>query len=296
MTNMATRVLVTSNCQAYGISSALRMLLPNHIVECSIIPTASEGWIELAKLIDASDVWVTSDLGPVPSMSSKPLATANVLRLPQFSFSGFHPDMTYAVDGRGAIVKCLSSDYHSQIVLWSWKNGMAVDEAARLFSDDTFCQLGYVGSWSGSVLSLRKRFESCDLDFRLLWQHVQRYCPFMHTFNHPKLLVLVEMAKQIAVKLGADTSVWFEPIHEILTDELAGTYWPIYPPIAGRYGITGSYRWKFNSTFFRSLDEYIAFAYKSYSDQKVDRNEILFYGEGYEDLDRILNRCAKDVR
>ena len=65
----------------------------------------------------------------------------------------------------------------------------------------------------------------------------------MHVLNHPKAFVIGDIARRLLRESGIDP----EPVEveDYLGDELArDVIWPIYPPIAETYGLTGSYLFK----------------------------------------------------
>jgi len=277
---MGKRILVSSNCQTDGIAEALKVMLPTHLIEIVAIPPQQKEWDYLIEpLKNGTDVLVSSDPICWSEAFLKEYGQLEVIAIPQLVFPAFYPDIVYAVDPNKKFIRCLDSDYHSAICLWSWKNGIGPENCVKLFTENTFYK---------SVDDLQAKFKEVKLDFGRFWRTVQRNPPFMFSVNHPNVLAISELSKQVAVKLGTDTSVYMQPIHRMLTDKLDALRWPIYPELGKLFGIPGMYKWKIRKAFYTSLEDYVKGAMKSYDDQKFKGDEINFFSEGYEQFDSIL--------
>jgi hypothetical protein len=289
------KILVSSNCQTGGIALCLRTLFRSAEIQARPITLRDLGTgREVYRgLLSSTDVWVT--IGQEAIASDFPRLI--VKKIPTIRFSAFQPDQVRAHSGTTERrIRCLDSNDHSAIVLWSWRRGLTVQEAQKLFNRDVFQALGYLKRWDMDEAALRESFVACGLDFSRVWNKIKRRGIFMHADTHPKLLLLAEIAKQIAIQLGAGDSIYDEPIHEFLPDALSIEVWPVYPPIANHFGLEGMYRWRFRDRYVNSLPAYIAGAYKSYEDQELDRDNIQCSAFIDGTLDRVLREFVSAER
>ena len=66
---------------------------------------------------------------------------------------------------------------------------------------------------------------------------------FMHVINHPKVFVLGDIARRLLTESGVEPQP--VAVEDYLDDELArDVVWPLYPPVAELFGLTGSYLFK----------------------------------------------------
>lgn len=240
-------------------------MLPDDSVK--VAPLARPGSKDFDKFQEAvtsADVWVTSAGHDITSSIE---TQARLIRIPQIEFDAFHPDILYVNNSEGQHLKGVhQSDYHSYIALWSFQNRLPIDHCLSIFTEKTFERIGYINRWEASISRLRKRFEPVDVKFDDFFRQIIQTGPFMHSINHPSGAAMVQLSRLVARKLGGDESLISTPLERTLQDTLAtGTVWPVYPPIAQRFGIEGSYVWKIESdTFFPTLHSYIEASYRVY--------------------------------
>ncbi|NEU11470.1 hypothetical protein G3T14_04930 [Methylobacterium sp. BTF04] len=244
------RIAVIGNCQADGIAQSLRLLLPDAAV--SLLPVASlaRNHGSLDRLTDHLIGFdhVFSQFFPegfVEGGNVHALAAGDSrFRLfPTILFPGFHPDMVHVGDvealSAARLVSSPVGPYHSAIALCAYLEGLDVDATVALFRDAVFARLGYYAAWDDATTyllgSARDLAFPLDRDFAL-W--TRRGC-FMHVLNHPKLFVLGDVARRLAIEAGlAPLPV---AVEDYLADELAAdAVWPLYPEIAARYGLRGA--------------------------------------------------------
>ncbi len=290
---MKKTILVSSNCQTEGIAEALSVMLPEKlIIQAQMLP-GHDGLKYLEDVLTENvETLVTSN--PLCFTDTFPTLYSNiqVIKVPQITFSAFHPDLVYACAPDGSFIKCLDSTYHSALCLWAWKNNLPWEDTIKLFNKNTFYELGYLNSWEQSVKDLKNKFASTKLDFNHFWRAVKRSGLFMHSIDHPSIFTLSELTKQIAILLGADQNLLNEPTHRVLSDRLTAVRWPIYPDFGERFGLVGMYKWKIRKKIYCSLEEYTRKAFDSYNSIGFKKDEITFFSDGYESFDKTLRRIT----
>ena len=162
-------------------------------------------------------------------------------------FSAFHPDMVYAgqVEDLSALKLARSpmGQYHSAIALCAHRLGLTPAQAGRLFREDVFRSLGYLDQWEPAVRETLAGGVGIGFGLEREMSRWGRRGAFMHVINHPKAFVVGDIARRLLTESGLAP----EPveIEDYLGDELArDVVWPVYPPVAEIYGITGSYLFK----------------------------------------------------
>ncbi len=270
------RVLLTGGCQAPGLAAALRLLLPRSRVEViTWAEAAREQWRGRVAALAGTEVWL-SEFDEAATAARLPLQLpgARRRRLPVIHFRAFQPDTTW-IERDGAaeprLIGPTGSPYHSALVRWAWQRGLPCEQALALFTPETFAALGYLDGWQGSIDFLARRFAQCGLPFERFALRLQRAGSFMHTLNHPRIGVLVALARELALELGAPATCLSDPVEDFLEDTLASIEWPVYPGIADRYGLAGSYRWKGPRGFVHDLPQFVAESYRIYDDARDGR-------------------------
>lgn len=266
-------IVVSSNCQTAGVALALKAMLPGAQVTGIATPSQSntEGVERLLLALKGADVWVTS------ANTSKFLetpSTISTIRIPMILFRSFHPDLTYAFDERSKknVKGPGNTDYHSKLALWCARNKKSRDFAVSVFTDAVYSKLGFYAFWEREMGAMKASFAASDINFDTFIKPLLRPEPFMHSVNHPTSDALAQIAKQVAGKLGAPQALLDAPIARSIQDTLAtGDIWPVYPEIAARFGLSGSYVWKIgNSRFYHSVEDYVNLAYDHYEAFDLD--------------------------
>lgn len=265
------QIIVTGNCQTGGVAAALSLMLPNdRIIPHAVINGSNAAAnSQLRADLRSAEAWVTS----ASQEDQRALAgglDVKIIRMPSIVFSAYHPDMTY-VRQREAPSSFLKSayglPYSSAIGYWAYARGLSAEAAARLFTKAVFETLGYFDRWNADVKSLRRAFENAGLDFAAFFLHVRSPAPFMHTPNHPNISVLVQMAREIALQLGANRRAVDAAVERALPDGLAtgGSILPVYPEVAEALATRGSYIWKIGEgKYVTNLEEYLRMSFAAY--------------------------------
>jgi hypothetical protein len=270
------RILLTGGCQIAGIGAALRLLMPDDDVVAVSVP----GLVEVARRdrfapdFASAAVWVSQfPRGFLGLDEHFPALPPRFVRLPNIEFAAYHPDNTAASSRRaaGAALRgAYQTPYCSAILYWAWKRSLSDSEAEALFCPEVFRALGYLDAWPASVAWLRAEFEKCDVAFDPFFLRIQRTGNFMHSHNHPRIGALAELARELARLLGAPPERLAEPLVDLLDDGLAPLSWPVYPGVAERCGLRGSYRWRLGTEVIPDLPTYVRLTLAAYRTQDPD--------------------------
>ena len=122
----------------------------------------------------------------------------SVFFIPNVVFSGFHPDCIHNISVRDknsfSCSPVSKNAYHSKIVVNSFLRGLDEEECYSLFNPHFFSLMRYDQFYNNSVVVLSDLLKSCGLNAEyLLNKWLDNGC-FMHTVNHPKSYVLIDIA------------------------------------------------------------------------------------------------------
>jgi hypothetical protein len=160
-------------------------------------------------------------------------------------------------------------DYHSVIALKSFLEGLDAEEAVKKFNADHYAELGFFERKSRSESALVSRLEPFGVDIRGILERFDDLGIYMYTVNHPSNAAIAVIVEEIVERLGLPRR--FDPmtVAALLPEYLKqGPCWPVYPEIAARLGINGSYvfRQGFGRKFgFLTLNEFVSSSYESFS-------------------------------
>ena len=269
---MGRKIVVSSNCQTGGLAAALAAMLPDDSIrpEPWIGDDASE--VELRRALVGADVWVTAaDPGSVRELVGDGSSSPRVLAVPRVLFGGFQPDTVYAAVDEQWIASPVAR-MHSAIVLWGWRHGLAASEIVELFTPAVMHGLGYASAWNAAVDRLRDAVEVAGLDFGMFFLPLPRRECFMLTVNHPRIVVLVQIARQVARELSAEPAAVDYPWETTLPDRPAmfGPVWPVYPVVAETLGLRGGFVWRNQDGRLLRLDQFVAESVERYGQYQPD--------------------------
>jgi len=161
-------------------------------------------------------------------------------RVPSIEFRAYHPDTTFAFIGPHYLQGPMNAN-HSLILLAAHELGIGADDAIKLFCPEVFGACGYFDLWEMERDAMLRPFDAAGIslhDTALRWG---RHEPFMHTFNHPKIRCLFDLADAFLSSVDVPHSrVDLLPVDNLVF----GPCYPVYPAIAERYGVSGSYDFK----------------------------------------------------
>ena len=280
------RLIISSNCITGGLAAGIKAMIPKAQVIPIALPSIEnlEKTNELTKSLQKADVWITNDRFEL----ADGIPLKKIIRVPGFSFNAFHPDLIYAK--KKSTNELTSQHYNSRIAVWAYSRGLLPRDAAKLFNYRSYQSLGYFDAWEISVKLLKGKFEyfnySAD-EFNTFFNRLKRRGLFMYSTNHPYSLVLVELAKLVAKKLGVSSNVINREI--VIPDSFTDTIWPVYPEIGNELAIEGNYFWRMANVEIAGIENYLEFAYYSYQVQGISPNDLIpAHNVTTKDIDSIL--------
>lgn len=242
------KAVVSSNCQAGGLGRAFGLLMPDWDVVTVAYPQLLDPATRPAMidLYRSADLVLTLDwpdhFGEFSAARVREL-NQRVIFVPAFEFAGFHPDCTYILTADGKALQTPLTDYNSIIAAAGYLAGVSPARLPALYNAYTFAKLGYFDLPAASKLATLEQFSRHGLDIAPLFDAWERRGSFMHSVNHPKIWVLVDIARLVCEQhdLGRIEDV---PYAELLFDELAnGPVYPVFPEIARRLEVPGGSRY-----------------------------------------------------
>jgi hypothetical protein len=234
--------------------------------------SSDSGRDTLRKSLQESDLWITAVVGDQREQFLSEAPNVEAITVPTIYFPAFHPDLVkiFAKEGQ-AILGAGTIPYSSAIVYRSYVNGISADRCSRLFRSEIFESLGYFDQWSAHFSSLRKAVEGADLNFERFVTPLLRSGVFMHSSDHPKITALIEIARQIAERIGTSKTTLDVSMYDLVPDGLASSaIWPTYPGIAELYGAVGHFIWRLKGDLYaRSPSQFVDLSYAAYDTQDL---------------------------
>jgi hypothetical protein len=224
---------------------------------------------------------------------------ANEIMYPRIWFNAFHPDVAYVAGPPGPVPPPLG--YHSSLVLYAWRRKLSAADTAALFCEAVFERLNFFGCWDAARRA--QLDEGRDAGFPLddMLARWERRGRFMYTPNHPALFVMADVARALLQRAGFEAS--FGTPEDYLPDSmLYKAVWPVYPEIASRLGLPGSYAFKppqppgtAAPAALLGLDEFIERSFEAYAHMPPGAlASARLRNPAYRDLEQLAagNRAA----
>jgi hypothetical protein len=235
------RIGLHSNCQIGGLTASLRALLPDAVIVAYPMARNLPPEVEMARAaeLSACDHLLTIGAGDEHgrlSTAALHRTARHLLVLPGFAFSGFHPDQCYVRD-QGRELASVTGGYQSRIAIAGYLGGLSVPDTVRLYNQLVFSRLGYFAAYAEQCVLLAESWSRFGMDAPgLLAGWRERGC-FAHTGNHPKIFVLLDMARGACARMGI-TPGNPDVDADTLPDNLArGPLHPVFPEIARAIGV-----------------------------------------------------------
>lgn len=288
------RIAVIGNCQGEGIAAALTALNPEILTSFTIITDIQNGSADINDIFLNSD-FVFSQKNTTPFI---PSGLEHKLKLfPNIVFDGYHPDVIFVRGKRkgDSQIGAVTSDlviYHSAIAFFGFTYGLSVDETINHYNHYVMSRLGYANRWHDAREALLAEGESVGMPLSAEFHRWSAQGCFMYSNNHPRLGVLVDIARRMMDQLNIPV------VHQNITDYLpdalkAMPIWPVYPPIAEKLGLLGDYSFKRHDPHgLLNLREFVENSYAIYNEYEkssleslmMSPNEVahLLYGETAE--------------
>jgi len=246
--HLAKRIAIVSNLQGKPIADAMQVLTARRApTYYQVTPEGLDpGRIAavMRELLVAHDIVLTQPAIAQRVLQLAPELEGRIELFPSVTFAAYHPDncgVFQPTSGR-AVMGALGP-YHSSIAYFAYRAGMDVPETLKHFSGPVYETLRFHDYWRASSQALCREGVRANLPLdEVLPQWAGQGC-FMHTHNHPRLGVSVDLAKALLQRMGEKTLL--VEARDYLQDTFAAQVtWPVYPEIAERLGIRGSYLFK----------------------------------------------------
>lgn len=272
-------VLFISNCQRIIYEKAFSLLIAED-VNFQVISTND--------IVNYNDRIVSSEfdiiIGPSSIVNNLEFiklldgTITETLIMEPFLFDSYHPDICYVKDTGGNLVRTKMHDYNSIIILCGFLLGLSTEEVSELFSEKFFHCFGYYNLWNQDIKRLQAK-NTLKLNWAYLLRDESRRGCFMFTFNHPNSSILFEISKQILKELNIK---YHELQSNIIPSYLAnGPVWPVYPEVAERFTIKGSYFFKpAESWYLFNLKTFIETSFEIYRQAGISQDNITVFGCG----------------
>ena len=254
------RWLLLGNCQVFGLANCLRVLSPGLAVEAwDLASYQRDGDALDARLSDFDRILVMDQASDLLPMAED----ERIARLPGLYFSGYHPDLCYLAQD-GPLSRGPLGHYHSAIAYAGFALGFDVARTLGFFNRETYERLGYFDAWTPARNLLLDAFARDGFDLRLRFVDWVRKGPFMHTINHPRIDVLLDVARMLLEQAGvAHADPGFVPEDNLVKSAV----FPVYPELASSLGVGGTYRFKPGGEYrVMGLDEFVAASFDAYRD------------------------------
>jgi hypothetical protein len=274
------RVVIFGNCQAAPMAQLMQAMTGDMSARSfettpGFLARLHDGSFDLDAEVKSADLVFVQMAGEVTQAIAQrlPGQVGKVRQLPPLSYAGFHPDCVYIRKAAGGYLQAAMGEYHSSIAFWAWRQGLIPTQAQQLFCDEVYDHLGFHALHGPAYKALVALGERSQLPLvQLIDRWMGQGC-FMHTVNHPKLPALADL---VAAALAREGIAAIEPAGAWLEDTLARwPVWPVYPELARRLGLQGSYDFKLDRghcpeaqpVLTLPLDTYIESAYSAFAAQ-----------------------------
>ena len=144
----------------------------------------------------------------------------------------------------------------------AYRMGLPRARAEELFNAYVYGALGYFDEDAKAETFLQRAAKQIEWDFGAELQTWPR--PFVHTPTHPRIEVMMDIARGVCGRLGLETA----PDAATPPDPFAGSgAWPIYPEIGKRLGLAGEMTFvsPFEQGRALGLEEAIAWYFAAYA-------------------------------
>ncbi len=236
---MPERWLVVSNCQTFGLTNCIQALARN-------VEADACDYHAFARAISVQpDQFAHYDLALILYAGIQhPAFRAECFRrhrmIPILEFGGYHPDCCYVYADGALINDSIIGPYQSLIVFAAYLEGLDAAAATQWFRSDVYERVGYFDQWLAQRDLIVNGCAELGFDVLPMFRGPGRGRAFMHTFDHPNIAALSELARAI---LRSEKQPMFDHVPPP-PDALAETWWPVYPEIGEQVGVCGSYLFK----------------------------------------------------
>jgi hypothetical protein len=247
------RFAVLGTCQAEYVAQCIRFLAPGCEADPYVILATGASTSEFDKIAErlAAYDYLLAQPQFRENISARSVSARTLKRIiyyPGIYFTAYHPDIVYIArntPGFGSVVKSPVGHYHSALAFLCYSLGLNVEQTVARFNEKIFARLGYLAKafWTSSAQGLLDSGRDAQFPLEPYFRSwVRRGC-FMYSVNHPKLFVLADLAAGALASCGMTTNPRL--CDDYVPDNVKmGPVWPVYPEVAVRFGLDGSYRYK----------------------------------------------------
>lgn len=187
---------------------------------------------------------------------------------PRIAMAGFHPDIVQGKQYGGA--ESPLREYCSTLVLKAWCESIPVQAVPTLFNESVFERLGFFEFFEAATAQLLEEGRAAGFPLEEFLARWRAQGCFMHTDNHPKVGVMADIAHALLAKMDLD----WKPVENPVDIQARGCGWPVYPEIAARLGIAGSYAFRMHTNDggrILDLKEFVEQSYEMFAEQRMPR-------------------------
>lgn len=296
MLSSQTNYTILGNCQARGLANALSLLHEELIFSSESPPTDLDSLAEKLKDIANSQsvLFLTNALRQ--TITSNELLhefdRPENIYIPTIFFTAFHPDIQYAYADGSLVKNGFGADWNSRLLLWAYLNDVSQSSARDLFNEKVYRAIGYFDKWSKSSDALQLEFKACDFEYSQWIKTVQRSGVFMYGVNHPTQLGITQLAIQISEKVFPNSRIRSKLALDYSDDFLSNVRWPIYPEIAERMGVEGSYFWRSGDSF-ADLSDFTQMCYSAWDALDLQTHALKFFPDfSYEEQQLLRSQLS----
>jgi len=293
------KISAFGNCQVEGIGNVIEACCKGaHVKSYHIGVDANRAKLNgkaFASIINESDLILLQGLDVVNTISKLYTGSEKRIRvIPSITFNGYQPDNDYVTVKNFPIMGGGLGNYISILASYCWNHGVSIENTLEMFRDEVYEHLGYYNYITSSRNGLIRLGQAIDFPMpELLLKWMSKGC-FMHSINHPKLFVLADIAYELLRKNSIEHSRGIESyVHDQLADSVC---WPVYPEIAARNSIGGSYLFKRvglpNSLpEMINLEEFVTASFTEYNKyEKGSLQSPRFQEEGFQSLGQFIKQ------
>lgn len=278
------KFLFLGNCQVRGLARLTRAMTGDAKTSAfealpDVIERLETHDNELSGLIaESSLIFVHADAATIHVLQKEyPADYSKVRLIPKVSFAAFHPDMDYVEDSQGTHIFGPLGAYQSTLAFFCWKHKLSTTATLNLFCEETYAALGYFDYWALAKSILINEGVLTGIAIEPLIEKWSRSGCWMYSFNHPKLLVLADIARALLEREGINT---LPGVEEYVDDEMnSSSVWPVYPEIGKRVGLAGNYLFKRFTPFelrdmpvsMMTLEQFIDESFATFSKYAPDK-------------------------
>ena len=242
-------ILLVGNCHIESIKECLDVMT-NIEIQCHRIKLEfldqnmeHDSVDELnAKAEEADSIFVMSRFKDTV-MSSCGHLEERMKFIPYIRTTAFHPDAVPCYTTDRQRIRTLMGNSNSALILYGYLNELSVDDTMLLFCEEVYDYLEYFDAKKKFERIIKLEEEITGWPVQELYRKLYNGGCFVHTTNHPLLHVFAELS-HLLLKEQNIVIDYNDSELKIADRGAQSPIWPVYPEIAERLGIEGSYEFK----------------------------------------------------